>query len=216
MSDSIPVIFHVVAKEDLVTRFGDEIGKVLAISDKSPVTANVSSYETRYKSIQDQGKKLEAFSRGAMIVFAFKKLIEKSGMNQISFLADQSYTHEVVVNAEWGKEIVRFTVLSQHLDLITNNIISFINWCREHSDIVSKEFWGEYGKDISGREFYSIIDILDNITPSFKPNRDFCESDSWNAAIAFSVLKTFIDLCKHAHTMGYVVVCEHWGGFTSS
>ncbi|MBN2854751.1 MAG: hypothetical protein B7Z35_03065 [Hydrogenophilales bacterium 12-61-10] len=215
MSDSIPIIFHVVQKAHLVDHFGDEIGGLLAAA-RPPIRADVRSYDARWKSIAEGERKLEASSRGGMIIFALGKLIEKAGMKQLGFLANQSCTHEIVVSADWGQEIFRFTVMTQPLDSIANAIRAFLSWCRDNPTLTSEEFWGNFGNDIDGREFESVADVLDNVRPSLDPNEEICDSDSWNAALAFSVLKTIIELLDYASAENYWVVCEHWGGFESA
>jgi hypothetical protein len=215
MSDSIPIIVHVLPKDNLVRCFGDEIGPLLA-TEGSTIRADVRSYDTRWKPVSEGQQRLEAASRGGMIIFALGKLIEKAGMKDLGFLANQSCTHEIAVNADWGKEIFRFTVLSQHLDIIATSIRMFLIWCRENPEVTSEEFWGNYGYHLDGRDFENVADVLDNVRPSLVPNSDICESDSWDAALAFSVLKTIIELLDYASAENYLVVFEHWGGFESA
>ena len=215
MSDSIPIIIRVIPKGDLVNVFGNEIGGLLAGTD-FPIKADVRADDCRGKSIGEAVKVLVASSRGRMIVFALGKLIDKAGMNRLGFLADQTCTHEIVVNADWGKEVRRFTVMTQHLEHIADDIRAFIDWCRENPETTSEEFWGNYGYNLDGRDFESVADVIDNIRPSLDPNEDICDGDSWDAALAFSVLKTIIELLDYARVENYWVICEHWGGCESS
>ncbi|MDD5037360.1 MAG: hypothetical protein PHE55_21755 [Methylococcaceae bacterium] len=212
MSDSIPITVYVVPQGNLVNRFGSEIGSLLA-SDQSPIRANVGAYDGRWKPIGEGEKMLVAFSRGGMIIYALGKLMDKSGMKHLAFLANQTCTHEIVANEDWGKEVFRFTVITQHIDEVANSIRAFIIWCRDNPGATSEEFWGEYGNDHDGREFESVTDVLDNVRPSLDPNRDVCDNESWNAALAFSVLKTIIELLDYARAHNYWVIFEHWGGF---
>lgn len=215
MSDSTSIIIHVLPKDHLVDRFGNEIGNLLAASESS-IRVDVRSYDTRYKPIAEGERKLNASSRGGMVIFVLGKLFEKAGMEHLGFLANQTCTHQIVVNEDWGKEFFRFTVMTQHLDSLANDIRTFFTWCRDNPETTSEEFWGEYGSDIDGREFESVADVLDNVRPSLDPNEDICDSDSWNAALAFSVLKTIVELLDYAATENYWVVCEHWGGLESA
>lgn len=215
MSDSIPITIHLIPKGNLVNRFGSEIGNLLA-SNQSPIRADVRAYDGRWKSIGDGEKKLEAFSRGGMIIYALGKLIDQAGMKHLGFIANQTCTHEMVVNADWGKEAFRFTVMNQGLDEVASDLRAFIDWCRDNPGATSEEFRGEFGNDHSGREFESVADLLDNVRPSLDPNRDICESDSWNAALAFSVIKTILELLDYAQAESCWIICEHWGGFESS
>jgi hypothetical protein len=214
MSDSIPIIIHVVSKANLVNRFGDELGILLA-DDRFPIKAEISDYESRWKHVGEGERKLEASSRGGSIIYALGKLIDQSGMKNLGFLGNATCTHEIVVKADWGNELFRYTVMTQHLDRIANDIGTFIGWCRDNPAAVSDKFGGEYGHDHDGRQFESVADVLDNVRPSLDPNSDVCESDSWDAALAFSVLKTIAQLLDYARANNCWVICEHWGGIES-
>lgn len=215
MSDSIPIIIHVLPNDHLVNRFGAEIGSLLAVTGSS-ARANVQSYDARWNPIPEGERRLETSSRGGMIIFALGKLIEKTGMSNLGFLGNKTCTHEIAVNQDWGKEIFRFTVMPEHLDSLANDIRAFLDWCRGNPEITSEEFWGEYGNDLEGREFESVANVVDNVRPSLNQNQDICDSDSWNAALAFSTLKTIVELLEYACAENCWVICEHWGGFESA
>lgn len=178
----------------------------------SPIKAEVRADEARWSPPGEGEKKLEAFSRGGMIIHALGKLLDQAGMKDLGFLANQSCTHEITVRQDWGKESFRFTVMSHHLDKIAGEIRAFLAWCRDHPEATAEAFWEKYGCDHAGREFESVAELLDKVRPSLKPNDEVCDSDSWDAALAFSVLKTVIALLEQAHARKHWAICEHWGG----
>ena len=215
MSDSIPIIVHVLPETNLVDRFGSEIGNLLGSNSQSN-KSDVQDYESRWKAISENERKFEASSRGGMLIFALGKLIDKANLEGLDFISNKSHTHEIVSTAYGMREIFNFSVIDGDFDKTVEGIDALIRWSRENSEAMPEELLWDYGTDRDGKDFDTKIEAIDNVLPSLKPNDDICDADSISLALAFSVLKTIKELLIYAKEMSYWVIVEHWGGFENS
>lgn len=213
MSDSIPIVIHVLPENNLTHRFGSEVGNFLK-NNKQINKIETSENEFRWSSISEDERRFSASSRGGMMIYGLGELIDKAKLKNLDFISDKTHTHEIVATAYGMREIFRFSVINKDFDKITEDITSLIEWSRENIEEIPDDcYGGSYGHDRDGKDFDTEIEAIDNVLPSLKPNDDICDADSNSLALAFSVLKTIRELLLYAKEMGYWVIVEHWGGF---
>lgn len=152
-----------------------------------------------------------------MYAYSFGKLIEQSGHTELGFIGDLSCTHEIRVDLgdpDKTIEVLRFTVISENYDILISQIEAFILWCKDNSALVRRCF-DDWGNNLDGSYFDTIIDAIDGPQYSLDPNFDYgntCSGDGWYVAIGFSFLKTIIYTLRLAKRENDLVVIEHWGG----
>lgn len=212
MSDSIPIVVHVLPEKNLTHRLGSEIGDFLKNNNQINKIYTADN-EFRRGTISKDERRFEASSRNGMMIYALGELIDKANLKNLDFISDKTHTHEIVSTAYDLQEIFRFSVINKDFDKITEDITNLIKWSRENTEEIPEELLWSYGHDRDGREFDTEIEAIDNVLPSLKPNDDICDADSNSLALAFSVLKTIRELLMYAKEMDYWVIVEHWGGF---
>lgn len=213
MSDTIPIAFYVLSKSRLSSYFGADVGDFLA-SEAVQARAEVKSRDDRYRSVGETERKMEASSRNGMLISGFEGLVERSGLNRLGFLSNRTYTHEIVSSAFDMRETFYFTVIESDFDLLVEDLTGLIEWSRENDDAIPEELLYDYGTDRDGNEFDSILEVIDKVPSSLKPNREISSEEFVSLALAFSVIKTVRELVVYAKSMGYLMVVEHWGGIS--
>jgi hypothetical protein len=223
VSDFVPIRLHLMHADNFGNWYCLEVELSLknAILPTS-ISTNFNDFKRNQKMRRpDSERHVEAVSRGGFFSYAFGELIKISGFDEIGFLGDLSYTHQISVDYgdQQGSEIVRLTVIHpRECERIASTVKRFIQWCTINDEITSKYFYLEDGNDLNGSDFESTRDAIEKTVYSLHPNHDFGHGDSEQSAltsVAFSFLKTFIYLLSLAQRPDStdLIVCEQWGGF---